>query len=151
MNVLELLKKDHASVRALFTKFDSTSKTDLHKRGDLFAQIRRLLQIHYRAEEEIFYPALKSLNGEGQRLALQCLKDHRNVDELLMQLSRLNRTDRHFDEKFELLAEDVDQHVEDEEGEIFRFAEENFSSQELEDLGLEIEQRKRVLDQQMAA
>ena len=57
MNALNLLKKDHASVRTLFGRFERTGKTDLEKRNDLLAQIRREIQIHLRAEEEIFYPA----------------------------------------------------------------------------------------------
>jgi len=151
MNVLNLLKKDHALIKSLFGRFDRAGKMELDKRSDLFAQIRRELQIHSRTEEEIFYPALKALNGEGQTLVAQAIQDHREVDQLLMQLSRLNRTDENFEEKLEALAESVDHHVDEEEGEIFRFAEENFSAQELEDIGRQIEQRKRTLDRQMAA
>ena len=151
MNALNLLKKDHASIKSLFGRFDRASKTDLDKRIDLFEQIRRELQIHSRAEEEIFYPALKALNGEGRSLVSQAIKDHRDIDQLLMQISRLNRTDKNFDERFEVLAESVDHHVDEEEGEIFRFAEENFSEQELEEIGRQIEERKRILDRQMAA
>src|SRR5262249_21724898 len=149
MNALNLLKKDHASIKSLFGRFDRASKTDLDKRSDLFEQIRRELQIHSRAEEEIFYPALKALNGEGHGLVSQAIKDHKEVDQLLMQISRLNRTNKTFDEKFEALAESVDHHVDEEEGEIFRFAEENFSERELEDIGRQIDERKRFLDRQM--
>src|SRR5262252_7393111 len=117
MNALNLLKKDHGSVRTLFSRFERTNKTDLERRNDLLAQIRRELQIHSRTEEEIFYPALKALNGEGQTLVAQAIQDHREVDQLLMQLSRLNRTDENFEEKLEALAESVDHHVDEEEGE----------------------------------
>ena len=51
----------------------------------------------------------------------------------------------------ETLIETVDHHVEEEEGEIFRFAEENYSQEELEELGRQIEERKKIIDQQMAA
>ena len=47
--------------------------------------------------------------------------------------------------------ENVDHHVEEEEGEIFQFAEENFSEQQLGELGQQIERRKQSLDQEMAA
>jgi hemerythrin superfamily protein len=151
MNALNLLKKDHALIKSLFGRFDRAGKLEFDKRSDLFEQIRRELQIHSRAEEEIFYPALKALNGEGRSLALQAIKDHKDVDQLLMQLSRLNLRNKDFVEKFEALAESVDRHVDEEEGEIFRFAEENFSAQQLEDIGRQIEERKRTLDRQMAA
>ena len=151
MNVLILLKRDHSAVKSLFSKFDHTSKTAHDKRAELFTHVRRELQIHSRAEEEIFYPALKALNGDGRRLVTQAMKEHREVDELLTQISRLKPSDRNFDEKFETLIENVDHHVEEEEGEIFQFAEENFSEEQLEDLGRQVEERKRILDQRTAA
>jgi hemerythrin superfamily protein len=151
MNALNLLKKDHVSVRTLFSRFERTSKTDLERRNDLLAQIRREIQIHSRAEEEIFYPALKALNGEGRQLVSQALNDHKDINDLLMQISRLKLTAKNFDDRFEALFEIVDQHVEEEEGEIFRFAEENCSQQQLEDLGRQIQERKRILDRQLAA
>jgi len=151
MNALNLLKKDHESVRTLFSRFERTSKTDLERRNDLLAQIRREIQIHSRSEEEIFYPALKALNGEGRQLVSQALDDHKDISDLLTQISRLKLTAKNFDDRFEALFEIVDQHVEEEEGEIFRFAEENCSEQELEDLGRQIQERKRILDRQLAA
>jgi hemerythrin superfamily protein len=151
MNALNLLKNDHASVRTLFGRFERTGKTDLEKRNDLLAQIRREIQIHLRAEEEIFYPALKALNGEGRQLVSQALNDHKDINDLLTQISRLKLTAKNFDDRFEALIESVDHHVEEEEGEIFRFAEENCSEQELEDLGRQIQERKRFLDRQLAA
>jgi len=151
MNALNLLNKNHVSVRTLFSRFERTSKTDLERRNDLLAQIRREIQIHSRAEEEIFYPALKALNGEGRQLVSQALNDHKDINDLLMQISRLKLTAKNFDDRFEALFEIVDQHVEEEEGEIFRFAEENCSQQQLEDLGRQIQERKRILDRQLAA
>ncbi len=151
MNILKLLKKDHSTVQSLFGKFDRTGKSVHDKKNDLFAKIRRELQRHSRAEEEIFYPALKALNGQGRTLVSEAVKQHKDVDELLTQLSRLKPTDKNFDEKMETLIENVDHHIEGEEGEIFQFAQENCSAEQLEELGLEMEERKRILDQQMAA
>jgi hemerythrin superfamily protein len=151
MHAIKVLKKDHSTVRNLFEKFERTGKSSHEKRNDLFEQIRRELQLHMRAEEEIFYPALKAFNGEGRRLVSEALKEHKDVEELLTQISRLNPSDKNYDDKIEALFENVDHHLEDEEGEFFRFAEENCSSEQLEDLGRQIEERKKILDQQMAA
>ena len=151
MNVLKLLKKDHSAVQSLFSKFDRSGKASHEKKGELFVQIRRELQIHSRAEAEIFYPALKASSDDGRRLVSEALKEHKEIDELLTQISRLKATDKNFEEKMETLIENVDHHVEEEEGEIFRFAEENCSAEQLEQLGLQIEDRKKSLDQQMAA
>ena len=151
MNVLKILKKDHSTVQNLFGKFDLVGKTAYEKKGELFEKIRRELQLHSRAEQEIFYPALKAMNGEGRRLASEAVKEHKDMNELLTQISRLKPADKNFDEKMETLIENVDHHVEEEEGEIFQFAEENCSEEQLEELGMLIEERKKTLDQQMAA
>ena len=55
--------------------------------------MRHELQIHSQAEEEIFYPALKAINGEGRRLVQEALKEHKDVDQLMTQVSRLMPSD----------------------------------------------------------
>jgi hemerythrin superfamily protein len=152
MNVLRILKKDHSAIKSLCNRFTRTGKSSHEKRIELFEQIRREIQIHSRAEEEIFYPAIKALNGtESRRLVSEALKEHRDVDQLLTQISRLKPTDKNFEEKMETLFENVDHHIDEEEGEFFQFVEENCSPEQLEDLGRQIEERKRALDRQMAA
>jgi hemerythrin-like domain-containing protein len=149
MNALMLLKNDHSALRNLLNRFDRVVNMDSVKRSELLDQIRRELYIHFKVEEQIFYPALKALNGG--HLVFQAIKEHRDIDDLLTQISRLKPNDRSFDEKLETLLEEVDQHIEDEEEEIFRFAESNCLEQQLEELGDQIEERKRYLDQEMAA
>jgi len=151
MNVLKLLKEDHSKVQTLFDKIDEIGKVSYEKRAELFEKIRRELQLHSRAEQEIFYPAIKAFNGDGRRLVSEALKDHQDVNELLTQISRLKTDDENFEIKMEALMENVDHHVAGEEGEIFRFAEENYSADQLEELGQQIEKRKKTLDQLMAA
>ena len=151
MDVLKLLKKDHSSINSLFNKFTRTGKSSHDKRTEVFEQIRRELQIHARAEEEIFYPAIKAFNGESRRLISEALKEHRQIEELLTQISRLKASDRNFDEKIETLYESVDHHIVEEEGEIFRFAEENCSQEQLEEMGRQIDERKISIGRQLAA
>lgn len=152
MNVLKILKRDHSTVRSLFNKYSRTGKSSHEKKTELFEQIRRELQIHSRAEEEIFYPAIKATNGpESRKLMSEALKEHKDVDELLTQISRLKPTDKNFEEKIETLFESVDHHIEEEEGEIFQFVEENCSEDELNELGTQMEERKKTLDRQLAA
>ena len=151
MHALKLLKKDHSTVQSLINRFERVAKSAYEKKNELFAEIRRELQLHAKAEEEIFYPAVKAFNGIGRILISEALKEHRDIDQLLTQISRLKPTDKNYDEKIETLIENVEHHVEEEEGQIFRFAEENCTQEQLEDLGRQIEDRKKILDQQMAA
>ena len=78
-------------------------------------------------------------------------KDHKDIDQLLTQISRLNASDKNLDDKVGALIENVDHHIEEEEREIFQFAEENCSEQQLDELARQIEAQKRVFDQGLAA
>src|SRR6185295_7022250 len=102
MNVLKILKKDHSFLRSLFNRYGRIGRSSHEKKTEVFEQIRRELQIHSRAEEEIFYPAIKAKNGpESRKLVSEALKEHRDVDELLTQISRLKTSDKNFEEKME--------------------------------------------------
>ena len=152
MNVLNILRKDHSTVRSLFNKYSRAGKSSHEKKLEIFEQMRRELQIHSRAEQEIFYPAIKAMNGtESRKLVTDALKEHKDVDELLTQISRLKATDKSFDENIETLFEYVDHHIEYEEGEIFQFVAENYSEEDLNDIGKQIEERKKTLGRQLAA
>ena len=145
----ELLKSDHRHVERLFSSFEKATSAD--QKSQLAAQICTELLVQTLIEEEIFYPAIKAFNGEGRRMVAEALKEHRDIDQLLTQISRLNPSDKNYDDKVETLFENVDHHLEQEEGEFFPFAEENCSREQLEDLGRQIEERKKILDRQMAA
>jgi hemerythrin superfamily protein len=151
MNVLELLKQDHDNVKNLFEKFERTGKSSAERRSELFSQIRLELILHSRVEEEIFYPALKSHNGEGRKLVGEALREHKDIEELLRQLMHVQIQDPRFDDRFAALMEDVEEHVDQEEGQIFQFAKENCPEDQLEEMANEIEDRKRTLERQLAA
>ena len=151
MDVLKILKNDHDSVKALFAKFEKAGPGAEDRKWELFEQIRRELTIHSKAEEEIFYPAIKVFNGEGRRLITEAVREHREMDQGLTRIGRLNVIDARFDDRLAALMEDVEHHITQEEGQIFQFAQENCPVHQLEELGAEIEKRKTALERQLAA
>jgi len=151
MNVLSLLRKDHQEIRELFAKFEAAGKTAHDRKSELFEEIRLAFKIHSKAEEEIFYPQLKAFNGEGRKLVATGLNEHKNIDHLLTQISRLNPANEKFDDRVMVLIEDTERHFDEEEREIFRFAKENCPDEQLETLGIEIENRKQALERQLVA
>jgi hemerythrin superfamily protein len=151
MDVLSLLKRDHDDIRNLFEKFDKAGSGLHQKRWELFEHMRLELQIHSKAEEEIFYPALKALNEEGRKLVSEAVKEHKEIDDLILQIGRIRPADEKFADKVEALMEDVEHHVEEEEGQIFQFAKENCPPEQLRELAVEIEKRKMALQRQWAA
>jgi len=151
MDVLNLLKQDHDSIKDLFSQFESSPRSAHDKKAALFEQIRLEITIHSKAEEEIFYPALKAFDGEGRALVTKALQEHADVAQLLTQISRISTADDRFDDKVLALIEDVDHHIVEEEGKIFQFAKENCPAEQLDQMAIEVEQRKRALERQLAA
>jgi len=151
MSVLEVLKKDHSTIKDLFAQFDSTEELAFEKKAEVFDRIRQEIFLHSKTEEEIFYPALKVLSDEGRELVSRAVQEHHEADELLTQISRLNTADERFAERVASLIEDVEHHIEVEEGEIFQFAKENCPEEQLEEMAVEIQNRKRALERQWAA
>ena len=59
MRATELLARDHRAVRDLFLQFQRAPLDDGPGRQDLFDRIVEELDVHSRAEEEVFYPAVR--------------------------------------------------------------------------------------------
>jgi hemerythrin superfamily protein len=151
MDVLSLLKSDHDTVKELFSRFEHTTKTAYKEKQELFEQIRHELFLHSKAEEQVFYPALKAFNGDGRKLVAQAMREHKDIDELLTQISRMEPQDEEYVERVQALMEEVEYHIDGEEGQIFQFAKENCPREQLEHLATEVEQRKAALARQPAA
>ena len=76
---------------------------------------------HTAIEEEIFYPAVRSLGTESlERLIDAAFEEHRVVDLVLAELSRVSPPDDRFVAKMTVLSEVTDHHVQEEEHGMFK-------------------------------
>lgn len=140
MNVIELLKEDHDRVDLLFQKVKATDESE-HKA--LFEQIKEELEIHAHVEEVIFYPKLKEDGDkELQDITLEGIEEHHQAKIFLRELSNLADESEKFEPKLKVLMEDIEHHVQEEEGEMFPMVEEQFDEATLEDLGKQVEEEK---------
>jgi hemerythrin-like domain-containing protein len=81
------------------------------------------LSIHEQIEEEIFYPAVRDgASKEGVEIVLEGYQEHHVVDVLIKELKATDVEDETYDAKFKVLTENVEHHIEEEEGEMFREA-----------------------------
>jgi hemerythrin superfamily protein len=141
MNALTLLKKDHAKVKALLSELESTTERGVQTRQRLFAQIKAELTVHETIEEEIFYPELKA-HPKAKDIVLEAYEEHNVVDTLMGELSGLSVEDETWGAKAKVMQENIEHHIEEEEGEMFDKAEQVFDEAELEDLGRRMAERK---------
>ncbi len=137
MDAFELLKNDHKKVSQLFEEIESASG---QSKTQLFTQLKSELDVHAHIEETIFYPALEN-KEESRDITLEAYEEHKVVKDLLAELDAGSPGDE-WDTKLRVLKENVDHHVEEEEGELFGKAEDVLSDDQIERLGDEMEAEK---------
>src|SRR6185369_16288491 len=119
MDAFELLKKDHEKVSGIFEKLEPTTERGVKTREELFTQLKRELDIHAQIEEQILYPVLKEAD-ETHDITLEAFEEHNVVKQLLAELEELPKDDETWQAKLTVLKENVEHHVEEEEGEMFK-------------------------------
>ena len=149
VDALALLKEDHALVKKILAEGEETTDRAEKTRAELFARLKSELMLHERIEEEIFYPALKA-HPKARELALDGYEEHHVVDQILAELEQTPTTDETWAAKFKVAKENLEHHIEEEEGEMFKAARSAFSRTELEELGARMQELKD-LGKQVAA
>ena len=145
MNAIDLLKQQHREVEKLFKKID---KAGPDEKEQLFDQLADALAVHAAIEEQHFYPATKDARTED--LLQEAVEEHLSVKRIIADLLEMEPDDAQFDAKIKVLQEQVDHHVEEEEDELFPKVQKLHSKDELEDLGLLMEQTAQELKKQGA-
>ncbi|CAN5641558.1 hemerythrin domain-containing protein [soil metagenome] len=152
MDAISLLKEDHERVKKMLNEGEETTERAEKTRAELFTRLKAELEIHERIEEEIFYPALKE-HPKARELALEGYEEHHVVDQILAELEVTPVTDETWTAKFKVAKENLEHHMEEEEGEMFKAARQAFSRAELDELGarmLELKQLGQQVDKQEA-
>ena len=149
MDAIALLKADHDKVKKMLAEGESTTERAEKTRTELFDTLKAEMEIHERIEEEIFYPALKS-HPKAREIVLEGFEEHHVVDEIMGELEAIDVTDETWGAKFKVMKENIEHHIEEEEGEMFKQARQVFDSDELEQLGARMMELKQ-LGQQVQA
>lgn len=141
-----LLREDHDRVRELFRQYPSNGEDGTKRKREIVGELVRELTIHARIEEEIFYPALLDRREKKpEKIVRESFEEHKIVETLLEEISRIGPADKQFDAKVTVLKESVEHHAKEEEDELFPEAERLFSSAELEQMGAQMEDRKEEI------
>ena len=149
MDAIALLKADHDKVKKMLAEGEETTERAEKTRTELFETLKAEMMIHERIEEEIFYPALKS-HPKARDIVLEGYEEHHVVDEIMGELEETPVTDETWGAKFKVMKENIEHHIEEEEGEMFKQARQVFDTDELEELGARMLELKQ-LGQQVEA
>jgi hemerythrin-like domain-containing protein len=141
MDAIAMLKSDHDNVKKLLTELESTTERGVKTRTELFATIKGELTVHEIIEEEIFYPELKA-HPKAEDIVLEGYEEHHVVDLLMGELEALDVSDETWGAKAIVMKENIEHHIDEEEGEMFKTARQVFDQPELDDLGRRMAERK---------
>jgi hemerythrin-like domain-containing protein len=133
-DAIELLETDHRRMEALLAQGDETTARGVKTRTELLNTLTRELNAHELIEEKVLYPALQS-HPQAKDIVLEGYQEHHVADLIVQELHRLARNDEQWGPKFKVLKENIEHHIKEEEGEMFRTARGIFSREELQQLG----------------
>jgi hemerythrin superfamily protein len=144
MDALTLLKADHDKVKGMLNKLDDTTERAEVTRTDGLQALKQELTIHETVEEEILYPALKEFS-KTRDITFEAYEEHHVVDTIMAELEQTPVDDETWAAKLTVMKENLEHHIEEEEGEMFKQARQVMDESELEALGERMAARKEEL------
>jgi hemerythrin superfamily protein len=147
---MSLLREDHRKVKKILAELESTTERGVKTREELFTRVKQELVVHEAIEEEIFYPALKE-HPKTKEIALEGYEEHHVVDTVMAEIEGVAYDDEKWGAKFTVMKENLEHHIEEEEGEMFKQAKQVFDEDELSQLGKSMLARKEELIGQQAS
>jgi hemerythrin superfamily protein len=138
----DVIRADHRKAERLFKQYESVEGRQSLKES-LVRQICLELYAHTQSEEEVFYPAVQSVQKEASgQLVTEALREHRTIKDLIQHLKEMSPSDEMCDSAMQQLQECVAHHVEEEERDMLPQAE-TLLGEQLESLGARMQRRKQ--------
>lgn len=145
MKATDLLKKDHETVKKMFSEFEKTGDKARQKRLSLAEEISEELRVHAAIEEEIFYPAVKSVHDKQAKFDIEeALQEHKQIKAAIADILKASGQEPAFGAKMKVLQEDVEHHADEEEKETFKEAQ-KLGNERLQELGQKMQEKKGLL------
>lgn len=142
MDAVELLTHDHRMVEQLFRDYTAAA-SDTQRRGVVEIMIRELSK-HAALEELLVYPLAKKVLPDGEQEIDQHLAEHMTVKKLLVELDGLGQGDERTGGLMQELQSAVEEHVAEEEGDLFVRLREHVDEQALTELGEVLDKAKQT-------
>jgi hemerythrin-like domain-containing protein len=147
MVIYEELKKDHREVLALCDRLIQSADANAQQRNSLITQIRDALIPHSRAEEAVFYNAIRQESDE-KGVVGHAYTEHVMAETLLRSLQVQGVVDIAWRQTATKLRDALAHHIQEEETEMFATAQKIFSTQEAEQIGAAFVQLKPQIEEQ---
>jgi len=133
--ITNMIRLDHTHVFATFHQYSQDKSPDTKQA--LANTICLALEIHAQLEEEVFYPAMRSVIPQDDTLA-KSVPEHNEVKQLITRLRNCHPEDKSFDPTLMELMRHTIHHVADEETNLLPAAEKLLGIPKLRELGTEM-------------
>jgi hemerythrin superfamily protein len=144
MDAIQVLKRDHRAVEALFASFEKLGDRATKEKKAITAKITRELSLHAAVEEELSYPAVRARVKDKDDLVLELLEEHHLMKVLLSELQSLSPTSERYAAKMTVLKEMMKHHVAEQENDLFPALQKKLSKKTLVELGEALVSAKRI-------
>ena len=132
-DAIEILEREHREFEAILKQGEETTERARKTRRELLDRLTTLLNAHELMEEKVLYPALQA-HPQARDIVLEGYEEHHVADLIVAELHKVATDDEAWGAKFKVLKENIEHHIEEEEGEMFRLARGIFSRDELREL-----------------
>ena len=147
-DAITLLKDDHREVEKLFKEFEKAKGEG--RKQKLAHEICLELSVHAEIEESIFYPACEGTVDEDE--LKEGYVEHDAAKLLIAEITaNEGGDDEFFDTKVKVLQEEIEHHIEEEEGPGGIFAQARKGKLDMEALGEQLALKKQELTERYKA
>jgi hypothetical protein len=149
--VFDVLRQDHNEVKAVLTRLEAGPKAPAGAGGGQLAERKRLVDElimeeskHEAAEQQYFWPAVRALGADGERIADEALEQETTGESVLHELDKLSPDDQEFELKLATFTSDARAHIAFEEAHAWPLLEMSLTAREAEELGDKITRAKSL-------
>ena len=146
MTLRTLMQLGPVKANELFTRLMETSDTAVKTRERLFSELKAELELHTDLEEQHLFPILKK-HAETKELAVQAIKDNRDLRAKLADLDSLPKNHETFIEKLSDLQKTFRQHARDDKKELLPAVQRALSDEQVQEIAEKIEAGLAEADQ----
>ena len=127
--IYDLLKQDHKDVKKLFKQIVDQNRYQ----NNVYMQIKNALSVHIAGEEKVFYNRLAD-NAETRQLVLSAFEEHDVGRKVISDIDNSSEDDVKL-AKIKVLNEAINEHIKQEEDDLFKMAKKVLSDDEGREIG----------------
>lgn len=141
MDAIEILKNDHENLISVMANLEAAIDANHESYDELFQKFKHLFYIHDKAEDDVFYPALKKY-PELKKLVNKGYQAHHIVEVAILELKLTPYSNESWGPRFSVVRDCILTHMAEEEEQLFPKVINLLDKNELENLGREIDRTR---------